>query len=110
MKRQITDIKWVQPFVAKVPEIAQRLDLEDFAVSQDGLSAKFVGNPDASNLLAEERACIDFVIQTEQKGWIQLFRIAYSTFPMFSQPAHTILDLVALAQRYSEHHDTRMVG
>lgn len=110
LKRQITDIKWVQPFVAKVPEIAQRLDPTDFTMSPDGVAATFIGDPDISNLPAEERACMDFVLHSEQKGWIQLFRIAYSTFPMLSQPAHTVLDLVALAQRYSEHHDARMVG
>lgn len=111
LKRQITDIKWVQPFVSKLPEIAQRLNPTDFNVSANDAQATFVGDPHATNLPAEERACIDFVLQSEShKGWIEFFRLAYSTYPMFSQPPQTTLDLVDLAQRYSTNHDISLVG
>ncbi len=111
-KRQITDISWVQPFVAKMPEIIQFLAQDpDFAlVSGPQPEVIFTGDPLSGILSPEARTCVDFVLRSEtNKSWPELFRLAYSTYPMFSQPPQSLLDLVALSYLYERSHE-RVAG
>ena len=112
-EKQISDIQWMHPFVSKLPEIAQRLSIAHFKLDSQ-LNVEFVGEPlSHSSLPREEQECIDFVLRTEgHKGWIESFRLAYSTYPMFSQSPQAILDLVGLAKQYSDaqHLATHRVG
>jgi hypothetical protein len=112
-KRQITDITWVQPFVAKMPEIIQFLgrNSPDFTlVPGPQPEVMFTGDPLSGILSSEARACIDFVLRSEtNKSWPELFRLAYSTYPMFSQPPQSLLDLVALSYLYERSHE-RVAG
>jgi len=114
LKRQITDIKWIQPFVAKASEVGQYLGKNpaDFTIATTNqLEVAFVGDPQSIRLPLEERACLDFVLQSyAQKDWPDLFRLAYSTYPMFSQAAQSALDLVALADMYEHSQSTEVAG
>jgi hypothetical protein len=110
-KKQISDVNWVQPFVEKVPDIAHRITQphSGFVVEEPGV-IRFAGPPRIT-LSPDAAECIDFVLHGElQKGWLEFFRIAYSTFPMFSQPARAALDLVDLARRYEQHSIIEHVG
>src|SRR5260221_13175752 len=96
LKRQITDIGWIQPFVVKLPEIGKLLTEMGVSVS-DQLVTGLPEPPIAAKLSSDAQGCIDFVLNVEiQRGWTEVFRLAYSTYPMFSQPAHAPLDLVTL--------------
>jgi endonuclease/exonuclease/phosphatase (EEP) superfamily protein YafD len=114
LKRQITDIAWVQPFVAKMPEIVQFLeqDKSDFTLlSGPQPEVMFTGNPLSGILSVEARTCVDFVLRSEtNKSWPELFRLAYSTYPMFSQPAQSSLDLVLLSELYERMQHARVAG
>jgi hypothetical protein len=111
-KRQITDITWVQPFVAKMPEIMQSLEQNklDFTLTFGTQpEVMFVGDPLSGILSTEARTCVDFVLQSEaNKSWQELFRLAYSTYPMFSQPVQSILDLVQLSDLYERMQHARV--
>jgi hypothetical protein len=113
-KRQITDITWVQPFVAKMPEIIQFLERNkpDFTlICGSQPEVMFTGDPLSGILSAEARTCVDFVLRSEtNKSWPELFRLAYSTYPMFSQPAQSILNLVLLSDIYERMQHARVAG
>jgi hypothetical protein len=108
LNRQITTIGWIQPFVVKLPEVGKLLTEMGVSVSDQLVTG--VPEPYLSAKLSHDaQGCIDFVLNVEmQKGWTEVFRLAYSTYPMFSQPAHAPLDLVALAQMYvQQRHNVR---
>ena len=113
-KRQISQIQWVQPFVAKIAEVAQVVieNPRDFALDhKDPFAVSFTGDPRSINISGEERTCLDFVLHSEsQRGWPELFRLAYSTFPIFSQPAGALLDLVALSELYERAQLQKVAG
>jgi len=63
------------------------------------------------SLSQDERACLDFVLHSEsQREWPELFRLAYSTFPISSQPAGSALDLVALPELYKRSQLEEVAG
>lgn len=108
-QHQVSDIRWVHPFVAKIPEIAKYLlqdgnfQIHSFEGSREAARVKFIGDPRTLLLSDEEHECIDFVLKTyASKSWPELFRLAYSTFPMFTQRPTVPLNLVTLAQQYEE--------
>lgn len=75
------------------------------------LDVTFIGDPQSVRVPPEERACLDFVLRSDaQNGWPELFRLAYSTYPMFSQPTQAALDLVALASLYEHSQSTKIAG
>jgi hypothetical protein len=115
-KRQITDIVWVQPFVAKMPEIIQFLarsqpDFTLVAGSQPEVMFTGVALGRDWILPSDARTCVDFVLHSEaNKSWPDLLRLAYSTYPMFSQPVQSVLDLAHLADLYERLHPARVAG
>lgn len=110
LKRQITDVNWVQPFVIKMSEVFHRLHAEMGVTIKDDqiFGAPVTGSPPLSDAA---RGCIDFVLLSESRmGWTEFFRLAYSTYPMFSQPAQATLNLIELAEKYERSQDVQRVG
>jgi hypothetical protein len=116
--KQITDIAWIQPFVAKMPEVAKYLvsNHSDFSIAhsdhpENPPEVFFVGDPLSSYLPQEARETVEFVLRSaSQKLWPELFRLAYSTYPMLSQPTHSTLNLIELAARYKDALRTPIAG
>ncbi len=113
LHRQLTDIVWVNPFVIKAQEIAEFLSgSADFSLQKsDQPFVAFTGDESQLAITDEERGCIDFVLRTDsQKGWPELFRLAYSTYPMFTQSVQATLNLPELADKYHSTQQTVLAG
>jgi hypothetical protein len=116
--KQITDVAWIQPFVAKMPEVAKYLVGNPLYFSiahsdhpENPPEVFFVGESLSSHLTQESRETVEFVLRSaSQKPWPELFRLAYSTYPMLSQPPHSALNLIELAARYKNTLRTPVAG
>ena len=107
---QITSIQWefnhYGPYVEDVVKVAR--NDSDFSIKQ---TSTMYGDPkdvisvatdaEFESLSEHDRAVLDFVIGTvSPKNWNDFIRLVYSTFPIVTQPRHSKLNLVELAQRY----------
>jgi hypothetical protein len=106
--RQLTDIQWVFDYLGPDTDDvidAIRNDPEfDIALTSDQYGdetelIRLSRKPDLNVLGASERLVLQFVIdQTSLLQWDRFLQLVFSTYPVRSQPRHTQLDLVRLAQ------------